>query len=102
MAMLRATVARFPGREEREGKSSWQAVGETQPDFYLRHPVLMPKRRTSLAALSVPEEKKGESRIFKYDRLDPSVLNNQLQEVEPGGRSATSKNQTGHDVLDGC
>lgn len=47
------------GREE---KKSWQAVGETQPNFNLRHPVLMPKLRTSLATLPVPEDEEGESR----------------------------------------
>lgn len=45
----------------RERKGSWQAVGESQPNFDLRHPVLMPEPRTSLAAL-VPEKKEGESR----------------------------------------
>lgn len=35
-------------------------MGETQPNFDLRHAVLMPQLRTGLAILATPE-KKGES-----------------------------------------
>lgn len=44
-----------------QGKRSRRAVGETQPNFDLRHAVLMPQLRTSLAILATPEKKKGES-----------------------------------------
>lgn len=61
----RRCIGRRPPRFQvggRERRGSWQAVGETQPNFDLRHPVRMPKLRTSLATLPVPEKKEGESR----------------------------------------
>lgn len=51
---------------------------ETQPNFDLGHPVLMPKLRTSQATLAVPEKRKEKveiknkadwTQVFKYPAL---------------------------------